>query len=96
MDEETRSALSLTGEQLRAMRAAGEPGTVAKRPRDLNQVASAIVGDATAASDEETAWLLDLSSFGELHVSIKGLRVEPGFKERDRFLSAGDSSVTIA
>ena len=47
MDEETTAALNLTGEDLRAMRDAAEPGVVAKRPRDLNQRAASIVAAAT-------------------------------------------------
>lgn len=54
MDEETRAALDLTKDELRAMRDAAEPGVVAKRPkrpRDLNQRATDIVREATEASD---------------------------------------------
>lgn len=46
MDDETQTALQLTKSDLLAMRDAGEPGVVAKRPRDLNRLAKAIVGEA--------------------------------------------------
>lgn len=48
MDQETRDALELTKEELLAKRDAAEPGVVAKRPRDLNQRAKAIVDQAMA------------------------------------------------
>ena len=85
MDRETRAALGLTKDELRAMRDAAEPGVVAKRPkrpRDLNRLAASIVQDAT---DDESAMPaggsipvpVDLSS-----LTIDDLRVEP---EAQRF-----------
>ena len=47
MDEEIGATLDLSGDQLRSMRDAGQPGVVAKRPRDLNQMAASIVRDST-------------------------------------------------
>lgn len=47
MDEETKAALELTSEQLRAMRDSGQPGVVAERPRDSNRMATTIVHDST-------------------------------------------------
>ncbi len=99
MDEETRAALDLTGEELRAMRDAGEPGVVAKRPRDLNQRAKFIVDKAVARFEErqdaEGAWVLTVPPASEQGVTIEGLTVEPGFREEDRFLSVGHPSITV-
>jgi len=61
MDEETRAALDLSGDQIRSMRDAGETGVVAKQPRDLNQMAASIV--PTERDIPATAILISAADF---------------------------------
>ena len=86
MDEETQAALELTKEELLAMREAGMPGRVARRPRDLNQLAASVVADATGPRpvSEGLQVPTDLSSF-----TVEDVKIE---EEAQRFqlpVSAG-------
>ncbi len=51
MDEETRAALNLTKEQLRAMRDAAEPAVVARRPGNVNEISEPGAGASAARAD---------------------------------------------
>ncbi len=48
MDKEEAEALELTKDELLARAALGESAKLARKPRDLNQRAAAIVSEATA------------------------------------------------
>jgi hypothetical protein len=71
MDEETRAALDLNGDQLRSMRDAGQPGVVAKRPRDSNQMAASIVRDSTERDIPAT--VIPISAADFTNVTFSGV-----------------------
>lgn len=54
MDEETRAALNLTKEQLRAMRDAAEPAVVARSPRNVNEIAESRAAGSGARVDRSS------------------------------------------
>lgn len=71
MDEETSAALNLSGDQLRSMREAGQPGVVAKRPRDVNQMAASIVSDSTERDIRAT--VIPISTTDFTNVTFSGV-----------------------
>lgn len=54
MDEETEAALNLTKEQLRAMRDAAEPAVVARRPRNVSEIAESGAAGSAARMDRSS------------------------------------------
>jgi hypothetical protein len=68
MDKEMEEAQKLTRDDLLAKLQKGRPANLRRRPRDVNQLASAIVRDATEP-DDEFSLTLDFSQ-----VTIEGMQ----------------------